>query len=191
MIDEASDLVSRMLQEIRDHTSESLLILVPTEIGQFTRKTIDGMLPPENIEIVLDLKKDYTIPIDPNKMKRVLENLISNAIEAMPAGGKVTVGIQRFGETTQIQVIDNGVGVREEDKRNLFKAFNTTKSNGMGLGLVYCKQAVEAHHGTISFESKIGRGTTVTIHLPHSMKSPEVRVRENISSLTGKDIITR
>jgi len=80
----------------------------------------------------------------------------------------------------QIQVIDNGVGVRDEDKRNLFKAFNTTKSKGMGLGLVYCKQAFEAHYGTISIDSNLGKGTTVTISLPLNLEQCESEIHENI-----------
>jgi len=180
MIDEASDLASRMLKEIRDHTSESPLILVPTKIGVLTSTTLNAIMPPENIKITLDIEKNYTILIDPNKINRVLDNLMINAIDAMPNGGKATVKIQRKNEVIQIQVIDNGIGVRDEDKRNLLKAFNTTKSKGMGLGLVYCKQAIEAHHGTISIDSNLGKGTTVTISLPLNLEQCESQMLENI-----------
>jgi len=84
----------------------------------------------------------------------------------MPDGGALKVSADVGEDGTEITVNDTGTGIPEELIPVLFKVFITTKSKGMGLGLAYCKRAVEAHGGTIDVESSLGNGTTMTIQLP-------------------------
>ena len=104
--------------------------------------------------------------IDASKMRRVLDNLIRNALDAMPSGGDLRISTRRGDEWRRIEVSDTGVGIAEEDMANLFIPFYSRKAGGLGLGLVFCKEIVEAHGGTISVISDVDEGTNVTITLP-------------------------
>jgi len=110
---------------------------------------------------------DEKLEVDPPKMRRVLENLIKNATEAMPNGGNIII----TSTDNTIKVSDNGPGISPDILERLFTGQITTKQNGHGIGLLSCKQIVEAHGGTISVQSELGKGTTFTISLPQS-KSP-------------------
>ena len=97
---------------------------------------------------------------------RVLENLLSNAAEAMPVGGVVSVNARHGDGEVVISVSDSGVGMPDEAIDNIFTPLYTTKAKGVGLGLSFCKRAVEAHGGSLSFTSELGYGTTFTIRIP-------------------------
>jgi signal transduction histidine kinase len=108
--------------------------------------------------------------LDAGHMRRVLDNLVSNAIEAMPNGGRLTIRARRVEESIVIEVEDTGTGILEEAIPRIFESFYTSKAKGLGLGLVYSKRAVEAHGGSITFRTAQGSGTTFTILLPQSPK---------------------
>ncbi len=99
-------------------------------------------------------------------LKRVLNNLLINAVQAMPHGGQLTISIYNTEEATCIAIQDTGAGIPDEIKPKLFQPLFTTKSKGQGFGLAVCKRVVEAHGGTISFESAVGKGTTFKIKIP-------------------------
>jgi len=107
-----------------------------------------------------------------DELRRVIVNLIKNAFEAMPDGGIITVRCYTHKQSVFIEVIDDGVGIPEEDKSRIFVPNFSTKSSGTGLGLAICKKIVEAHRGSISFASIEGKGTTFVIKLP--LKKQEV-----------------
>ena len=104
--------------------------------------------------------------VDGAKMRRVVENLVLNAFDAMPDGGELRVEEQVNDGCLVLRVSDTGVGIPSESLGKLFTPFFTTKEGGTGLGLVYCRQVVEAHGGTVSVESEAGRGTSFTVKLP-------------------------
>ncbi len=114
-----------------------------------------------------------------DELRRVIVNLIKNAFEAMPDGGIITVRCYTHKQSVFIEVIDDGVGIPEEDKSRIFVPNFSTKSSGTGLGLAICKKIVEAHRGSISFASIEGKGTTFIIKLP--LKKQEV-VQESTTS---------
>lgn len=103
-------------------------------------------------------------------MKRVLTNMITNAIQAMPKGGKLTIKVFHKDKSAFITIEDTGEGIPEEIKPNMFKPLFTTKAKGQGFGLAVCKRLVEAQNGAITFESQIGKGTSFTIELPLQTK---------------------
>ena len=105
------------------------------------------------------------VSVDISLLRRVLENLLLNAVEAMPGGGVVKVEVRRDNGVV-ISVSDTGVGITEEARESIFTPLYTTKAKGVGLGLSFCKRAVEAHGGSISFTSELGYGTTFTIRIP-------------------------
>ena len=93
-------------------------------------------------------------------------NLVTNALQAMPEGGKLKIQAIKKGEEVDISVQDTGAGIPQEIKPKLFTPLFTTKSKGQGFGLVVVKRMTESLGGTISFESELGKGTTFTISLP-------------------------
>jgi len=99
-------------------------------------------------------------------LKRVLTNLIQNAVQAMPNGGKIALGATSTGGNVRITVEDTGEGIPEEAKAKLFTPLFTTKSKGQGFGLAVVKRLVEAQGGEISFESQQGKGTKFSVQLP-------------------------
>jgi signal transduction histidine kinase len=102
---------------------------------------------------------------DPVLLRRVLNNLANNAIEAMPDGGKLEIGAFRRNSAIILCVSDTGAGIPEEVKPKLFTPLVTTKSKGQGFGLSVVKRMTEALGGFVTFESKIGKGTTFMITL--------------------------
>jgi signal transduction histidine kinase len=95
-----------------------------------------------------------------------MQNLISNAVQAMPKGGKLTVQTYHDNDSAIITVEDTGIGIPEQAKAKLFQPLFTTKSKGQGFGLAVCKRLVEAMNGTITFDSAEGKGTRFTVRLP-------------------------
>ncbi|MEK7404227.1 MAG: ATP-binding protein [Acidobacteriota bacterium] len=110
--------------------------------------------------------------LDPRAISQVLLNLLKNAIEAMPEGGRLTVtarpgSLSADGTAAVVlEVEDTGIGVEEADLRKVFRPLFTTKPGGSGLGLSFCRQTVEEHGGEIRLGSQKGQGTRVTLLLP-------------------------
>jgi len=122
---------------------------------------------PENVKILFEIDKEAAeVKGDLYIVKRVLKNLILNAIQAMEEGGTLTLTAKRSGEKVLISVKDTGVGIPEENMSKIFTPFFTTKSKGQGLGLAVCKRLIEAIGGNITVESKVGKGTIFTITIP-------------------------
>jgi signal transduction histidine kinase len=105
---------------------------------------------------------------------RVYRNLITNAIQATQAGGRVTITTARTGDKVEVSVTDTGSGIPAERLGAIFDDFVTTKKRGLGLGLAISKRIVEQLGGTISVASEFGKGTTFTIRFPMSQRPVEV-----------------
>ena len=106
------------------------------------------------------------IRLDPDQFGRAIQNLLLNAIDAMPAGGSVAIRTQRTSRVVRIEVADTGEGLLEEERQRLFTPYYTTKQHGTGLGLAIVQSVVSDHGGRIRVESRRGRGTTFSIELP-------------------------
>jgi signal transduction histidine kinase len=122
----------------------------------------------ENININVDVKTDFPqVKADPQLLKRVLINLVTNAVQAMPDGGIITVKAEVNGQNQiAVTVEDTGVGIPEKIKSQIFTPLFTTKPRGQGFGLAVCKRVIEAHSGSITFESQEGKGAKFTIQFP-------------------------
>jgi signal transduction histidine kinase len=156
-----------MIDMFRSQTRYSPLILGDVNLVEMVRKAVEEVALPHSIEAVLELDERLeSIYLDGTKIHRVLDNLIQNAVEAMPTGGRLTVTAKREQGMITLTVSDTGVGIPDDVIQSLFKPFHTTKKGGLGLGLYYCKRTVEAHEGTIELDSEVGAGTTFTIKIP-------------------------
>ena len=103
---------------------------------------------------------------DPSEIERVVFNLLTNAVEAMPEGGDLTVRVYASGGEARITVEDTGTGISEEDRKQLFRPFFTTRERGVGMGLAICRRIAEENGGSIAVESEPGKGSRFTIKLP-------------------------
>ncbi|MCK4225371.1 HAMP domain-containing histidine kinase, partial [candidate division WOR-3 bacterium] len=107
-----------------------------------------------------------SIKADRNKLWRVFNNLIKNALEAIPDKGNVNINVGGSGEEIITTIEDNGVGISESGLDQIFQPFVTTKSNGTGLGLSIVQRIVSAHKGRVFLSSKEGEGTVFRVELP-------------------------
>ncbi|MEL7833792.1 ATP-binding protein [Fodinibius sp. N2] len=122
----------------------------------------------ETVTITLDTpQRPMRVAGIADELKRVIINLVKNAYEAMSTnGGEIVLRLYPHQQNVFIEVEDNGTGIAEEDRPNIFVPNFSTKSSGTGLGLAICKKIIEAHDGSISFASVEGEGTTFVIKLP-------------------------
>ncbi len=144
---------------------------------------------PENVALEIDVPDTLPlVKVDPLQMGQVFQNLITNAVQAMPEGGSLRIAARRVsssefqvlssdlkpetsnltpdGDFVEISVSDTGEGISPENMKKLFQPLFTTKAKGIGLGLVVCKKLTEANGGRIRVESQAGKGTTFTLFLP-------------------------
>ena len=117
-----------------------------------------------------------SIQADPEQIKRALQNLVLNAMDAMPQGGTLRIRTRQYNGTVTLEVSDTGQGLTKEECERLFTPYYTTKRHGTGLGLAIVQSVVSDHGGRISVESQPGSGATFRIELPVSRNSAGARV---------------
>jgi PAS domain S-box-containing protein len=135
------------------------------------KELIDSVLStiafPNNIKLKNQINRSFQqVTVDHQLLKRVLINLMTNAVQAMPKGGTLTLTSSLNPQQASIEVKDTGVGIPEKIRPQIFTPLFTTKPRGQGFGLAVCKRIMEAHDGTITFESQEGKGTKFTIKFP-------------------------
>jgi two-component system CheB/CheR fusion protein len=146
----------------------------PIEVHKETfnlKQLITGILSqidiPKNVETNIKIGDALDVVADPHLLKRVFINLSTNAVQAMPKGGVLTIKVQPSSQgQVQIIVEDTGVGIPDDIKEKIFTPLFTTRAKGQGFGLAVCKRVMEAQGGTISFDSQVGKGTAFIVGLP-------------------------
>jgi signal transduction histidine kinase len=125
------------------------------------------------VELAISCPEDIVIYADETKLMRVWQNLVVNAVEAFNnRGGRIEIAVTPRPEWVQITLADNGPGIPEEIRDTFFESFVTHgKTNGTGLGTAIAKSIVDAHGGTLTFQTKDGGGTTFFLNLPHTVES--------------------
>jgi PAS domain S-box-containing protein len=163
--------INKIVSDLQDYTRK----LVPTpekiSLKKLVENAFEGVNFPDKVQTQITIDENFVFNADPDFLKRSLTNLIVNAVQAMPNGGKLNVEAkQNYGKII-ICVKDTGVGIPEVIRPNLFTPLFTTKSKGQGLGLAVVKRLVESMNGTITFESKEGNGTTFIITIPQTKQT--------------------
>lgn len=183
-VERMSTLVSNLLQFTRASRDQVSTVDVCDEVAR-TVELADHHLKRVGVHLELDFDPDVPfIQADRQHLRQVYLNLLTNAADAMPDGGRLTIRVYP-GELlggrpgVVVEVADTGVGIPPEVLPKVTEAFFTTKDEekGTGLGLAICKRIVEQHRGTMEIESRVGAGTTVRITLP---------VRPGTSLATGR-----
>jgi signal transduction histidine kinase len=119
------------------------------------------------IQVVSELSGDpLLVSVDPELMHRAFSNLVLNAMDAMPDGGRLTLTAARIGGNVRTTIADTGQGMTSEECERLFTPYYTTKREGTGLGLAIVQSVIADHHGAIVVESAPGSGTAFVIDLP-------------------------
>jgi signal transduction histidine kinase len=146
------------------------LELLEQDINQVVDEVIDFIAPEakrNGIEVVRDYAPDLPIVrLDTGLIKQAILNIIINAQQAMPQGGRLSVSTSHKEGHVHIEVTDTGTGIPRHHQDKIFQAYFSTKKKGTGLGLPTAKRIVEGHGGSISVESTEGRGSSFIIQLP-------------------------
>lgn len=174
-VDKMTTLVTDMLDLVQMESGVELH-KKPVSLATFLRSCLQGfdvLADQSQIQLLFSQPlENLTVDIDEKRLKRVFDNLISNAIKYTPGGG--TIEVKAFAQNghSVIQVIDTGYGIPSDAVPHLFETFYRVKSeqhmqvDGTGLGLAIVKAIVEQHRGTIEVESEMGKGSSFTIRLP-------------------------
>lgn len=123
------------------------------------------------LKVVLVLEKhgtDAELEADRQGLQGALINLLENAVQASPEGGRVQFAVTTGGAFVAFRVADQGRGINEADRARLFEPFFTTRSEGSGLGLAIVKQTADAHEGWVEVQSEPGKGSTFTLFMPEA-----------------------
>ena len=120
----------------------------------------------KGIEISLELGDLPEIEADPEQLNQAFMNLVLNAVQAMPAGGRLSIkSFTTSPRKVQIVITDTGMGIPEDSIKNIFDPFFTTREGGTGMGLAITYRIIKEHKGEIEVESREGQGTTFRIYL--------------------------
>jgi PAS domain S-box-containing protein len=176
IIDEETRRCQRIIQELLQFARPKHAAPCPTDVRSIVEKTLNmvsNRLHKQNIEAIISVTSDLPlIAVDPQQLEQVLINLLLNAIDAMPNGGRLSVdaalnSAPEHPPGIAIAVIDNGSGIDKADLARIFQPFfSAKKGKGIGLGLSICRRIVQNHGGDLTVDSEPGKGATFRIHLP-------------------------
>jgi signal transduction histidine kinase len=156
---------TRIVSDLLDYAAGRGPILAPVEVGDLLAEALSVVPPPDGVRVVQH-GEPQVVEADRDQIRQVLLNLITNAYDAMPGGGVLTVSTASVPGSAQITVTDTGTGMDEQTRSSIFTPFFTKKTRGIGLGLSVTKRVVEAHGGTIAVQSTPTAGTSFTLTLP-------------------------
>jgi len=183
---EETQVLSRLVDDLRTlalaesgtlrlkHESTNLSELIHDAVSGFESQARE-----KEIRIKMSLEGGEDASVDPQRVREVLTNLLSNALRYAPRGGEVKVRLTEAGlvgeRSSEISVEDNGPGIESADLPHVFERFyKSSDSGGMGLGLSIAKYLVEAHAGRIWAESEVGKGTRISFSLPRMTEDRDV-----------------
>jgi PAS domain S-box-containing protein len=166
-IEKNVDYINKIVVDLQDFAKPLKPILGEIDLKAIIQEVIKNRGIPENISVQSSVdSKANCFVADSTYIRRMLNNLVNNALQAMPNGGKLIINAVCETESFVITVEDTGMGIPEEVKSKLFTPLFTTKSKGQGFGLAVVKRMSEALGGNVSFESKTGSGTKFIVRLP-------------------------
>ena len=170
VLDKEIDRLDAVVKRFLDFTRPMEIKLEQTQLSQLLCEVLDVARPQlqkANVEMVQSLPADVPeVFVDRDLLKQAVLNLVLNAVEAMPGGGQIRLGLSRRAEMAEISVADTGKGIPMENRQKIFQLFFTTRPGGSGIGLASTFRIIQLHNGSIDFTSEVGRGTTFRIELP-------------------------
>ena len=166
------------LEKLRQVEDEQLILEQDqVDLLKLTRnmcRTFDPELQKKHLTYTID-GESLVVSGDGNRLRQVVMNLFSNAVKYSLEGGQIQIWMKDLGNEGCWVIEDHGIGIAKEDQALIFERFYRTdlsrsrKTGGAGIGLTIVKAIVQAHHGTITVESQVGRGSKFTVILPKNM----------------------
>jgi CheY-like chemotaxis protein len=191
----ARDLTQQLLTFAKGGTP----IKKPTSISGSLKGTTEFALSGSNLRCEYSIPEDlWLVDIDKGQISQVIQNLVTNAKQAMPEGGVIKVCAENValskkdaiplkrGKYVKVSLTDQGTGIPEKHLQKIFDPFFTTKQEGRGLGLAISFSIMKNHGGWIQVDSQMGVGTTFSVYLPTSGKTTKPKEREKGESLRGE-----
>ncbi len=169
IIDEEVNTANKVITDLLGFSRISKPVVSPASVLLMVEDALERSPLPDEIEKLVDLGPEVPDAlVDADQMRQVFTNIIANASQAMPEGGRLTIRARGGGNSVIIEFEDTGCGIPQDNLKKIFDPLFTTKAKGIGLGLSVCKSIVERHGGSIGVASETGKGATFTITLPAS-----------------------
>jgi signal transduction histidine kinase len=165
-------MVNVLLDASKIESGQMALRIAECDVGDVISDAIDAIRSLADEKNVLCRSAHIRAAVDRDAVARVVQNLVTNAVKLTPPGGDVHVSLQSTGEVVRVEVTDHGPGIAAEHHPKIFEKFGQLDTNvrqsipSSGLGLYFCKLAVEAHGGHIGVDSDVGQGSTFWFELP-------------------------
>jgi len=157
---------NRIITDLLDYARVRPPVRRAVSVREIVERALSTQTIPTNVRVTLDIAASPPASVDADQVRDAVENLIRNAVEAMPEGGDLRIGARADGGSLALTIADSGVGIPCDVQETLFEPLVTTKPLGLGLGLTTTRALVENQGGSIGFESTPGRGTRFEVRLP-------------------------
>ena len=168
-IEENLSYINKIVQDLQDYAKPPKPTLKQVVVEKIIQEVLSTMEIPETVQVTFLLEDgSLALNADPVYMNRILTNLISNSLQALENGGKISIKVKRKADKALLNVEDTGQGIPFEVRDKIFMPLVSTKAKGQGFGLAVVKKLTEALNGTVTFESELGKGTQFNIELPLS-----------------------
>ncbi len=167
LVDEEVDSANKVITDLLSFSRVAKPAVSLVKVGSIIRDALNHVAVPGNVEVVTDVDPDLPmVMVDGGQIQQVFVNVILNALEAMPEGGRLEIRARGKDDFVTVEFTDTGGGIPESVVGKIFEPLFTTKAKGIGLGLAMSKSIMERHGGDIGVRSKEGKGTTFTLSLP-------------------------
>lgn len=159
-------LADDVITALSDFAKLPLAELRPVSVPEWIEDALASASLPENVDVALDFPPDLpAVLADPRQVRIALRNLIRNAGDAMPEGGRLSFIVRPSGLHVEVAVGDTGLGIAPEDLRRIMEPFYSTKARGIGLGLAMTRAILDKNNGQLTVVSEPGKGSTFTVRL--------------------------
>jgi signal transduction histidine kinase len=166
IIDEEVNSANKVITDLLGFSRMGKPAAAPTNIAGIIEDALRYTPIPQGVTLAKEINNLPMVMVDGEQIKQVVVNIVLNALQAMPEGGRLEIRASAKGKSVEVEFTDSGGGIPDEIKNKIFDPLFTTKAKGVGLGLSVCKTIMERHQGEIRVKSQVGQGTTFTISLP-------------------------
>jgi len=170
-IREQADFMNKIVSDLQDYAKQAKPNFVEYDIQRLINDSLSSTPVPKSVQVSSSVETGFPkLSVDPGLLRRAFTNIITNALQAMPDGGKLKIRAWTSQNIAAVSFQDTGIGIPEDVKTKMFSPLFTTREKGVGLGLAVTKRLIESHKGEIKVFSKMGEGTTLTVELPLDLK---------------------